>query len=251
MYEEYAGKLAGQTVFITGGSRGIGAEAARAFAASGASVCIAARNKDELNKVVLEIREAGNEAMAVPCDVTDYESVKRALKETEEAYGGIDIVYANAGVVLQRELIEECDIEKWKKTVEINFFGVFHTLHAAIPFLKRRGGGKMISTGSGRGRRAAAANSDYGCSKAASWMLMRALALELKDYNIAVNEFIPGAVMTDMNRGWGDKADPIFTTGIEHVRTPKDCIPMLMFIATLSNTEGPTGQFFNLNRREI
>lgn len=251
MYEEYAGRLKGQVAFITGGSRGIGAEAAKAFAAAGASVCIAARNKDTLDKMVREIRDAGHTAMAVQCDVTDYASVEHALAETEKAYGGIDIVYANAGVVLQRERIEDCDVEKWKETIAINFFGVFHTLKAAIPYLKRRGGGKMISTGSGRGRRAAEANSDYGCSKAASWMLMRALALELKDYNIAVNEFIPGAVMTDLNRGWGDKMDPLFTTGIERVRTPEECIPMLMFMTSLSNEEGPTGQYFNLNRREI
>lgn len=251
MYEEYAGKLKGQVAFITGGSRGIGAEAAKAMAAAGAKVCIAARTVETLNQVVDQIRSAGHEAMAVQCDVTDYESVQRALAQTEQAYGGIDIVYANAGVVLQRELLEDCDVDTWKKTIEINFFGVFHTMKAAIPYLKKRGGGKMLSTGSGRGRRAAETNSDYGCSKAASWMLTRAMALELKKYHIAVNEFIPGAVMTDMNRGWGDKCDPLFTTGIEYVKTPEECVPMLMFILSLDNDKGPTGQYFNLNRREI
>jgi NAD(P)-dependent dehydrogenase (short-subunit alcohol dehydrogenase family) len=82
-------------------------------------------------------------------------------------------------------------------------------------------------------------------------MLVRCLAEELRDYGIAVNEIIPGPVMTPMNSHWGDKIDPIFLTGPEYVKTPEEVMPLLMFIATQSNTKGPTGQSFSLNRREI
>jgi NAD(P)-dependent dehydrogenase (short-subunit alcohol dehydrogenase family) len=223
--------------------------AATAFAMAGASVTIAAPDRED--QAAREIINLGGKALGVYCDVTNYVSVEEAVKKCADTFGGIDLVYANAGVVLQREHVENSDVGKWKQTVAINLFGFYHTARAVIPYLKARGGGRIITTGSGRGRRGAENISDYACSKAAGWMLVRELAIELLPDNILVNEFIPGPVMTDLNRGWGDKMDPVFSHEQEVVKTPEDCIPMLMYIATQPLTLGASGQTFSINRREI
>jgi len=249
VFEEYRGKLDGKVALITGGSRGIGHAAATAFAMAGASVAIAAIDREA--EAAAEIMALGGKAAGFHCDVTDFQSVENTFSKCAETFGGVDIVYANAGVVLQREPVEDSDVVKWKKTIDINLFGVYHAVRAAIPYLKARGGGHIITTGSGRGRRGAVNISDYACSKAATWMLVRELALELMPYNILVNEFIPGPVMTDLNRGWGDKMDPVFSHEQEVVKEPVDCIPMLMFIVTQALSDGASGQTFSMNRREI
>ena len=251
MFNEYRNKMDGQIALITGGSQGIGKAAATAFAMAGASVAIAANNPEQTEEAAAEINAMGGKAIGVFCEVTDYRSVEQAVEKCVQAFGGLDLLYANAGVVLQREMAEDSDVEKWKKTIEINLFGVYHAARAAIPHLKARGGGRIITTGSGRGRRAAVNISDYACSKAAGWMLVRELAIELLPYNILVNEFIPGPVMSDLNRDLGDKQDPVFSHEQEVVKPPKDCVPMLMYIATQPLANGASGQTFSMNRREI
>ncbi|MDR1519599.1 MAG: SDR family oxidoreductase [Planctomycetota bacterium] len=242
--------LSGKVAVVTGGSKGIGAAGVKAFAAAGASVVIGARGRELAEKTAGEIGAAGGKALAVACDVADYASVEGMFSAAAEAFGGVDLVLAGAGVNLQRDLLVDADIDLWRKTIEINLIGVYHTARAAIPRLKARGGGKFIAIGSGRGRRGSTHSSAYACSKAGQWMLIRCLAEELLDSNIAVNEIVPGPVWTDMNTQWGDRIDPIFTGGPEWAKQPDDVVPLLMFLATQPNL-GPTGQFFALNRREI
>jgi len=242
--------LHGKVAVITGGSKGIGLAGALAFAQEGAHVVIAAREPEPIEASLHELRAAGAQALGVVCDVTDYGSVEGLFDKTVREYGGVDIVFACAGVNLQRDLLENCDISEWKQTIDINFMGVFHTARAAIPHLKNRGRGKIITVGSGRGRRGSENTSAYACSKAAQWMLVRCLAQELLPYNIAVNELVPGPVWTEMNSKWGERIDPLFLEGPEWVKTPGDVSPLLLFMATQPDN-GPTGQYFALNRREI
>ena len=242
--------LAGKAALVTGGGRGIGEAGARAFAAAGAAVAVAARSRDQVERVAGEITAAGGRAAALVCDVSDYGSVEKAFTQAAAAFGGIDLVFANAGVNLDRELIADTDPGLWRQTIDINLIGVYHTARAAIPHLRARGGGKIITVGSGRGRRGSTHASAYACSKAGQWLLVRCLAEELIDDNIAVNELVPGPVWTEMNAKWGDRVDPIFKGGPEWAKTPADVVPLLMFMATQPD-RGPTGQSFALNRREI
>ena len=245
-----SGALSGKVAVVTGGNRGIGAAGAKAFAQAGAAVVVAARDEAKSRQIVREIKDAGGKALAVVCDVTEYAAVEHVFAAAASAFGGVDIVFANAGVSLQRDPLADTNIGLWRKTIDINLVGVYHTARAAIPHLKARGGGKIITVGSGRGRRGSSDTSAYACSKAGQWMLVRCLADELLPHNIAVNELIPGPVWTEMNTQWGDRVDPIFKGGPEWAKTPEDVVPLLMFIATQPD-QGPTGQFFSLNRREI
>lgn len=235
--------LGGKVAIVTGGGRGIGRAIAVAYAAAGASVVVAARSGQEIDAVAQSIRHAGGDAVALEVDVTCNAAVEAMFGEAAARFGGVDIVIANAGTALQRSDIETCDPELWKRTVEVNLFGAFHTARAAIPHLRRRGGGKIVMTGSGSRFRPYPGGSAYSSSKLALWMLTQTLAMELQDANISVNELIPGPVKTAMT-GFGEIT---FPPG-EWIKEPEDVVPLAMFLATQPLT-GPTAQSFSLMRR--
>lgn len=243
--------LSKKVVLITGAGRGLGKALALGFASRGAAIACLARSSNEIEAVAQEIEAGGGRAVAVTCDVTSLESLETAYKRVADELGGIDIVFVNAGVNNVRELIGEDDPELWRNTIDINLTGAYYTMRAAIPYLKARGGGKIITIGSGRGHRGDTTGSSYACSKAGLWMLVRVLAQELRPYKIAVNELVPGPVMTAMNAKFSkDKIDPIFTEGKEWVKEPEDILPIAYFIVSLPN-DGPTAQTYSLMAREM
>lgn len=253
MENKYAGLLQGQVALITGGAQGIGGAAATAFSMAGAKVFIVALGQDAIDKKVAEIRANGFEAAGYECDVTDYEGMQTAVQKCEALYGKLDILYANAGVVLQRKSILDSDVARWKKTIEIDMIGGYITAKAALPLLlKNENGAKILFTGTGRGRRGGTDLSDYSCAKAGQWMLARCLAMELREHNICVNEIIPGPVDTALNKtDDGTVANKDLTSSGEINKSPEALMDIMMFVATQSNITGPTAQSFALNRREI
>ena len=192
--------LNGKVAIITGAGKGIGKAVAIAYAKQGMSVCCIARTLSDIVSTVNEIKESGGNAMAISCDVTNYENVKEAMQKAYERYGGIDLVLVNAGTDTEKLPIDELDIAEWKRVMDVNLNGAFYTVKAAIPYLKRNGSGKIITIGSGMGHKGRADDSAYSCSKAGLWMLTRVLAQELSEYRISVNELIPGPVITDMGK---------------------------------------------------
>lgn len=245
---EYAGKLEGKVALVTGAGRGIGRGIALAYASAGAAVCCAARTRAEIDNTAAEIGEQGGQAVAIPCDVADWESVSRLLDGAVAALGGVDIVVANAGGNFSRDRVEESAIEDWTATLSVNLVGAYHTIRAAIPHLRARGGGKIITTGSGMGHKGLAGSSAYCCSKAALWMLTRVTAQELWEDNISVNELIPGPVETRATRD-ARSAGSVFGIDSEWVKRPEDVVPLALFLAC-QPTPGPTAQSFSLMRRD-
>ncbi len=133
-------KLQDKVALVTGGGSGIGAAAAKLFAAEGAKVGVLGRTREELEEVVGEIRGSGGTAEAVQGDVSKYGDMERAVGELVARWGRLDVVFANAGVNGVWAPIEELAVEEWDETIAINLSGTFYTIKAAVPHLKKQGG---------------------------------------------------------------------------------------------------------------
>lgn len=237
-----ANALAGKVALVTGAGRGIGRAIAMGLAQAGASVVCTARSATEIAATAALITDAGGQACSITADVTDAISLEAAFAHASQRFGGIDIVFANAGMS-PRGSVAEGDPSVWRRTMETNVFGVYLTARTAIPWLRRRGGGKIIVTGSGARQKAAEGRSAYGASKAAVWMFVQTLAVELQQENISVNELIPGPVRTVLTN-FGEREMPAG----EWIKEPKDVVPMALFLAAHPEP-GPTAQSFSLMRR--
>jgi len=241
-------ELNGKVAIVTGAGRGIGKAISIGFAQSGAAVCCAARTVAEIEATVREIQANGGRGIAVPTDVGQLESVQQMFQKTVERFGGLDILVINAGVHEARKPVAESQPEDWRTTVEINLIGAYYCARTAIPYLQQRGGGKIITVGSGVGHRGRPGASAYACSKAGLWMLTRVLAQELWGYNISVNELIPGPVKTAMNPDKPRQPGFGFADS-EWLKAPEDVVPLALFLATQPQV-GPTAQSFSLMRRD-
>jgi 3-oxoacyl-[acyl-carrier protein] reductase len=243
-----ARKLEGKVAVITGAGRGIGRALALAFAAEGAAIGCLARTRQELERVVAEIKAKDGRALALPTDVTDFAAVTRAVDRTAKEFRGLDIVVANAGVAPDPRSLIESDPDFFMGTLNVNVFGVYATLRAAVPHLQQRGRGNMIVVGSGMGHKAWSDSSAYSSSKAAVWMLTRVVAQELRGQDILVNELIPGPVDTSLSQPGVSRI--LQGEPTEWLKQPEDVVPLALFLASLP-LKGPTGQSFSLARREL
>ncbi len=245
-----AGTLQGKVAVVTGAGRGIGKAIALAYAREGAAVCCAARSQSQIDATAAEIRQAGGRSLAVQTDVTQWAAVDKLFQATAAAFGGVDIVVINAGAQYDRRPVEDSIPADWLATLGVNLIGAYYCAKAAIPHLKQRGAGKIITVGSGIGHRGMPNSSAYACSKAGLWMLTRVLAQELWPFNISVNELIPGPVITDMDRHLQQQPQgSVFAIDSEWVKTPEDVAPLALFLATQPD-KGPTAQSFSLMRRD-
>lgn len=189
--------LTGRTVLITGASRGIGAEAARVFAKAGANVALVARTADNIADLAGEI---GPQAVAIPCDISRYWEVAKAVENCVTAFGGLDILINNAGVIEPISRMTEADPESWGQVIDINLKGVFHGMRAALPIMEEAGGGTILTISSGAAHGPVEAWSHYCASKAGAAMLTKCLHKEMGDRGIRAIGLSPGTVATQMQR---------------------------------------------------
>lgn len=243
-------KLNGKVAIITGAGKGIGKAIAIAYAKQGMRICCIARTLNDIKLTVNEIKNSGGDAIAISCDVTNYEKLKEAVQNTFKQYGRIDLVIVNAGTDCEKLPVDKLDIEEWKRVIDVNLNGAFYTVKAAIPYLKRTGAGKIITIGSGMGHKGRADGAPYCCSKAGLWMLTRILAQELSEYKISVNELIPGPVITDMGNDCIKDKRSAFSINGEWIKTSEDVTDLAVFLAGQPDV-GPTAQSFSLMRRDV
>ena len=189
--------LNGQTVLITGASRGIGAAAARAFAAAGANVALVARSRERIAELAGEI---GKSALAIPCDVSRYWEVEQAVTATVETFGRIDVIVNNAGVVDPIGVLSQTDPEAWGKTIDINLKGVMHGMRAAMGPMIAQGSGTILTVSSGAAHNPLEGWSAYCASKAGAFMLTQVADRENRGKGLRVMGLSPGTVATDMQR---------------------------------------------------
>ena len=189
--------MTGKVVMITGASRGIGEAAAHAFAEAGAKVALLARTEERIAEIAGDI---GANAIAIPCDISRYWEVEAAVRGTITAFGRLDVLIGNAGVLEPIVHLESADPEAWGHVIDVNLKGVFHGVRAAMPVMLAAGGGTIVNVSSGAAHGAMEAWSAYCASKAGAAMVTRSAHLEGADRGMRVMGLSPGTVATQMQR---------------------------------------------------
>jgi NAD(P)-dependent dehydrogenase (short-subunit alcohol dehydrogenase family) len=192
-------KLEGKRALITGASRGLGVEIARAFLREGAAVILCARNSVALEATRRSLAESAPDRVhAIALDVTSEADLNALAMETEGRLGGLDILVANAGVQGPKGALDENDWEKWKETIQVNLLGTVYCCRVLLPLLKAAARGKILILSGGGATKAMPFFSAYAASKAGVVRFGETLAEELKPAGIDVNMIAPGALNTRM-----------------------------------------------------
>ncbi|NEA34976.1 glucose 1-dehydrogenase [Streptomyces sp. SID13031] len=191
-------QLGGKTIMITGASSGIGAAAARCFAADGAAVVLMARRKEKLEEIAAEIRAAGGRAELAPGDVTDPEAVERAVATAVSAFGRLDGAFNNAGWGSIGPLLHETDDAVYEQIMDVNVRGVWNCLKYQLPVMMAQGSGSVVNTSSTAGAFATGALAPYVAAKHAVLGLTRAAAAEYGSHGIRINALMVGSTRTEL-----------------------------------------------------
>lgn len=236
--------MKGKVALVTGGSSGIGLAAAKKLAEHGVKVGVLARDEQETQQAVDDIRRAGGEAMPLLADVSSADEVRQAVETLVGQWGRLDIVLANAGINGTWAPLEDLTVDEWKQTLAINLDGTFYSVKFATPYLKKQGG-SVIITSSVNGTRifSNTGASAYSTSKAGQVAFAKMVALELAKFKVRVNVICPGAIETQIdentekrnleNAGWPAEY-PKGAMPLTHGKpgTSEDVANLVLFLAS-------------------
>jgi NAD(P)-dependent dehydrogenase (short-subunit alcohol dehydrogenase family) len=229
------GRLEGKVAVITGAGRGMGREAALLFSDEGARVCVADVERDGGERTAAEARDA----FFVEVDVADEQSVRAMYEATKDRYGGIDVLYNNAGISPADDAsVLETGLDAWERVQAVNTRGVFLCCKHGIPHLLERGGGTVINVASFVALIGAATSQiSYTASKGAVLSLSRELAVQFAREGVRVNALCPGTVQTPLlERIWGD--DPaaaerrLVHIPMGRLAQPREIVNAALFLAS-------------------
>ena len=206
-------RLSGKRAIVTGAASGIGRASARAFAREGASVVAVDQAEEGLAETVAMITEAGGTAMAVSANVADEASVVSFINTCVETYGGLDVIYATAGVSGGRVPLAEQTVEHWLGILQINLIGPFLCIKHGAPIMAGQGKGSIICTASVAALRANAGGMPYAASKAGVVSLVQTAAHEMFGSGVRFNAICPGLIETGMTKPTFDRARSRGTDG--------------------------------------
>ncbi|HEV8680630.1 MAG TPA: glucose 1-dehydrogenase [Stellaceae bacterium] len=191
--------LSGRVAVVTGGNGGIGLGMAEGLAAAGASVVVAARNRDKSEMAVARLTALGAASAFVPLDVADPQSCREMVRRTVERFGRLDILINNAGMSI-RKPPQDYAVTEWQAVIETNLTGAFVCCQAAYQPMKARGGGKIINIGSMMSIFGGAYAAPYSTSKGGIVQLTKSLGTAWAKDNIQVNAVLPGWIDTELTR---------------------------------------------------
>lgn len=201
---------------VTGGAKGIGRATAARLAAQRSRVALLDLDADALEEAAGALSAGGIELLALHADVSDENAVADAVARAAGAWGGLDVVVANAAVQLtgRDDRADRLDAAVWRRTIDVNLTGVFHTVKHGIAALLRSGGGAVVCVASPAGLYGLAPGLDaYSASKAGVCGLVRVMAHDYATEGIRVNGVLPGVTETPMNRWWTE--DPVVRADLE------------------------------------
>ncbi len=202
--------IEGKVVVITGASSGLGEATARHLSAQGARVVLGARRQDRIQALARELG-GGGKAIAVTTDVADRAQVKALVDAAVEAFGRVDVMINNAGMMPQAPL-ERLKIDEWDRMIDVNIKGVLYGIAAALPYMKQQKAGHFINVSSVAGHKVGPGFAVYAATKHAVRALSEGLRQEVKPYNIRTTVISPGAVATELpdnvNRAGYGRARP-------------------------------------------
>jgi NAD(P)-dependent dehydrogenase (short-subunit alcohol dehydrogenase family) len=237
-------RLKDKISLIVGGTSGIGLATARLFSEEGAKVALVGRDPEKGRAAVEEINGRHGDVIFVQSDASRAEDAKRAVTETIDAYGRIDVLFNNAGIVLIQGLTDMTENE-WDTMMAVNIKSVFLMSKYAIPMMEKTGGGSIINTASILGLAGTEGYAAYSASKAAIIVLTKTMALECVPKNIRVNCISPGAVKTNMldwemdffSRKSGKPPEVVFNehaqkTPLGRDGTPDEIASLVLYLAS-------------------
>ncbi|WP_417271293.1 SDR family NAD(P)-dependent oxidoreductase [Celeribacter sp.] len=240
-----------RTALVTGASRGIGAAIALGLAKRGYDVALndIERQKDDLDAVAAQIREMGQRAEVLFADVSDKAQVEAMVQQALEAFGQIDAVVNNAGILIAGT-VDGLPETTWDAVMDVNAKGSFMVIQALLPAMKARGYGRIVNIASIGGKHGAPEQAHYSASKAAVMGFSRVLAQEVGPLGITVNCVCPGIIMTDMGRV--NLEDPQVSnawkakTAMARIGDPEDVVGPVAFFAS-DDSAFVTGQTLNVD----
>jgi sorbitol-6-phosphate 2-dehydrogenase len=258
---ETTGKLHGKVALVTGGAQGLGEALCHALAKEGAHVSVCDLNEEGACKVAEEVAARHEvKAIGIGCDVTDEASVEAAVRRTVESLGSLDILIANAGILISGP-ITEFDVQAWRKVVDVNLIGFMICAKHAARVMLQRGGGVIVQINSKSGKRGSFRNSAYAASKFGGIGLVQSLALEFATENIRVNAVCPGNLLDsplwteklfkEYAKRWGISEEEVRQKYIDQVPmkrpcTYKDVCDVVVFLCS-DESAYMTGQALNVD----
>jgi NADP-dependent 3-hydroxy acid dehydrogenase YdfG len=189
--------IAGKVVVITGASSGAGEATARFLAKEGAAVVLGARRLERLQALSREIKTERGKAIAISTDVTRREDVQHLVDEGIRAYGRVDVMLNNAGLMPHSPL-ERLKVDDWDRMIDVNLKGVLYGIAAALPHMQQQKSGHFINVSSVAGHKVRAGAAVYAATKYAVIALSEGLRQEVKPYNIRTTVLSPGAMATEL-----------------------------------------------------
>ena len=232
-------RLAGKVAIVTGGGTGIGRAIALALAREGAEVALVGRRKDKLEETANEIRSAAGVAIVCPADITKSAHTQTVVDQVEQQFGKLNVLVNNAGV-LSVSTIETISEDDWDRVITANLKGPFLMSRAALPAMRRAGGGSIVNVGSVLGLVAVKDRAAYCASKGGVTLLTKAMALDHAQEHIRVNCICPSVVETDLIRdlfaeseqGRRAKRTRIATIPMGRFGQPQDVAGLAVFLAS-------------------